>query len=127
MAAVLDIEKTFVTTWHHDLLHKPSKLQFSACIIKLIGSLHSNRKFIVTVEGEMFTPREIQAGAPQGSVLALSLYSVYINDTPQTLGVHLALIADEACAYTADPKEVMSSGSFNAASLQWGHGFSSGT
>jgi hypothetical protein len=106
MAAVfLDIEKAFDTTWHTGLLYKLSKLEFSAGIIKLISTFLSNRKFRVSVEGEMSTPREIQAGVPQGSVLSPTLYTVYINDAPQNPGVPLALFADDTCIYTTDRKE----------------------
>jgi hypothetical protein len=48
------------------------------------------------------TPKNIQAGVPQGSVLSPTLYSLYINDTPQTPGV---LFADDTCIYAADRKE----------------------
>jgi hypothetical protein len=77
-AVFLDIEKAFDTTWHPGLLYKLSKLEFSAQIIKLISSFLSNRKFRVSVEGEMSMPREMQAGVPQGSVLSPTLYSIYI-------------------------------------------------
>jgi hypothetical protein len=60
------------------------KLQFSTSLIKLIGSFLSQRKFRVSVEDEMSTPRYMQAGVPQGSVLSPTLYNLYINDTPQT-------------------------------------------
>jgi retron-type reverse transcriptase len=81
-AVFLDIEKAFDTTWHPGLLYKLTKLEFSARIIKLISSFLSNRKFRASVEGEVSTPREIQAGVPQGSVLSPALYSIYINDAP---------------------------------------------
>jgi hypothetical protein len=61
----LDIEKAFDTTWHSGLLYKLSKSEFSTSLIKLIGSFLSQRKFSVSVEGEMFTPREMQTGVPQ--------------------------------------------------------------
>jgi hypothetical protein len=57
------------------------------------------------MEGEMSTPREMQAGVPQGSVLAPVLYNLYINDVPRTPGVHLALFADDACIYSTDRRE----------------------
>jgi hypothetical protein len=41
----------------------------------------------------------------QCSVLAPTLYSLYINDTPQTPGVHLTLFADDTCIYGTDRKE----------------------
>jgi hypothetical protein len=57
------------------------------------------------VEGEMSTPRKMQAGLPQGSVLSPTLYNMYINDTPTTPGIHLALFADATSLYATDRKE----------------------
>jgi hypothetical protein len=56
-------------------------------------------------EGEMSMPRDIQAGVLQGFVLSPALFSMYINDVPQTHGVYLALFADDICLYTTDCKE----------------------
>jgi hypothetical protein len=61
--------------------------------------------FRVSVEGEMSTPRYMQAGVPQSSVLSSTLYNVHINDTPQTPCVNLALFADDTCLYATDRKE----------------------
>jgi hypothetical protein len=57
------------------------------------------------IEGELSTPRDIQAGVPQVTVLAPTLYNLYINDPPQTSGVYLALFANDTCTYTTDRKE----------------------
>jgi hypothetical protein len=59
-------------------------MEFSTSLIKLIISFLSQRKFSVSVEGEMSTPRKIRAGVPQGSVFFPTLYNMYINDAPQT-------------------------------------------
>jgi hypothetical protein len=56
-AVFLNIEKAFDTTCHPGLLYKLSKMHFSTSLIKLISSFLSNRKFRVSVEGEMSTPR----------------------------------------------------------------------
>jgi hypothetical protein len=93
---------------HTGLLHKLSKLQFSTSLIKLISSFLSERKFRDSVEGEMSTPREMQAGVPQGSVISPTLYNLYINDNPpppHTIGVNLALFANDTCIYATERKE----------------------
>jgi hypothetical protein len=74
-------------------------------LIKLISSLLSRRKFSVSAEGEILTPREMQAGVPQGSVLSPTLYNMYINDAPQPPEVYLALFADDTCLYATDGKK----------------------
>jgi hypothetical protein len=104
-ALFLDIEKASDTTWHTGLLYKTSKLQFPSNLTKLIYLFLTNRVFRVSVEGKLSTPREIQAGVPQGSVLVPKLYSLYINDTPRTPGVHLAVFADDTCIYATDRKQ----------------------
>jgi hypothetical protein len=57
------------------------------------------------VERELPTPPDIQTGVPQSSILSPTLCSLYINDTSQTLGVYLALFADDTCIYKTDLKE----------------------
>jgi hypothetical protein len=104
-AVFFDIEKAFDTTWHPGLPYKLSKLQFLNRLIKLISSFLSQRKFRVSVEGEISRPWYMQAGVPQGSVLVPPLSSWYINDTPQTSGVNLALFADDTCLCAKDHKE----------------------
>jgi hypothetical protein len=46
----------------------------------------------------------MQAGVPENTVLSI-LYNLYINDTPQTIGVNLALFADDICLYATERKE----------------------
>jgi hypothetical protein len=79
-AVFLGIEKAFDTTWHTGLLYKLSKLNFSTRIIQLIGS------FLLQENSES---QQQQAGVPQDSVLSPTLHKLYINDTPQTIGVNL--------------------------------------
>jgi hypothetical protein len=94
-AVLLDIEGAFDTTRHPRLLYKLSKLEFSASLIKLVSSSLSQRKFRVSVEGEMPAPKEMQSEMPQGSVLSLS----------QTPGVYLGLSADDTCVNPTDCRE----------------------
>jgi hypothetical protein len=53
----------------------------------------------------MPTPREIQAGVPQVSVLSPTLSSIYVNDAPQSTGVYLVLFVDDIGIYTTDQKK----------------------
>jgi hypothetical protein len=88
-AVFLDIEKA--------LLYKLTKFDFSVSLIKLISSFLYKRKFFVSVESEMSTPRITKAGVPQGSILSPTLFNMHVNDTPQAIGVHLAIFADDTC------------------------------
>jgi hypothetical protein len=78
-AVLLDIEKAFDSTLRPGLLYKLLKLKFSTSLIKLIGSFLSQRKFKISVEGEMSTLRVVQAGVPQGLVLYPTPFNMYIN------------------------------------------------
>jgi hypothetical protein len=41
----------------------------------------------------------------EGSVLSVTLYSIYTNDTPKTHGVFLSLFANDSCLYARDRKQ----------------------
>jgi hypothetical protein len=48
-----------------------------SCLINVIASFLTDRKFRVLVEGEFSPPRKIAAGVPHGSVLANFVQSIY--------------------------------------------------
>jgi hypothetical protein len=100
MAAVfLDIETAYDTTRRSGLLYKLSKLVFWVSLIKLLGPFFRNENS-VSVEGEMSTPRYMQAGVLQGSLLSPHYTAcTNINDMPQTVGVNLALFTEDTCLY----------------------------
>jgi hypothetical protein len=116
-AVFLDIEKAFDTLWHPGLLYKLSTMEFSTNLIKLISSFLLQRKFRVSVEGKMSTPRDIKAGVLQGSILSPTLYNLYINDTLQIVGINLALHADDTSLYATECKERLCPQKYYAGSL----------
>jgi hypothetical protein len=91
-ALFLDIEQAFDTTWRSGLLYKLSKLELSTNLIKLLGPFLSQSDFKVSVEGKMSTPRVMQAGVPQGSVLSPTL-SICISMMPPK---HVVTLAGES-------------------------------
>jgi hypothetical protein len=125
------IVNAFDTAWHPGLLCKLHKLNFSINLIKLIISFLSERKFTVSVEGEMSTHRKIQAGVPEGSILSPTLYNMYINVTPPP--EHYVFIFPSLpmiLVCTSMPqvaKKVMFSESCSASSVQLRRGVSAGT
>jgi hypothetical protein len=80
-------------------------MEFLTNQIKLISSWPSQRKFRVCGEGELPTSRNTKARVPQGSILSLTQYNSYMNDTPQAIDVHLVLFADDTCLYATHCKE----------------------
>jgi hypothetical protein len=87
------------------LLYKLSEIKFSISLIKLIGSFLSQRKFRVSVENEISTLKDIQAGVSQGFVLSPVLYSINMNDSSGTTGVYLGIFPDDTCIYVTHRKE----------------------
>jgi hypothetical protein len=53
------------------------------------------------VTKNFFAPLKV----PQDSVLALVLYSLYINDAPAAPGIHIALFAGDICVYATEKHE----------------------
>jgi hypothetical protein len=86
-AVFLDVEKAFDTTWHLGLLYKLYESNFSISLIKLVSSFLSQKKFGDLIEGEMFTPWDIQTGVPQGSVLSPTLVSIYIYSSNNLVSI----------------------------------------
>jgi hypothetical protein len=97
-ALFLDIEKVIDTTWHPGLLYELSKLKFSTSLIKVISSSVAAKTQSLE-RSQISTPRCMQTGVPQGSVLSPTPYNLYVNDTSQTIGLNLALFVDVTCLY----------------------------
>lgn len=92
---LLDIEKAFDSVWHDGLIHKLVKFGFPIYIVKLVKSFLEDRMFSVSINGTLSAPKNIPAGAPQGSVLSPTLYNIFIADMPIPLNCELALYVDD--------------------------------
>ncbi|GFT24805.1 probable RNA-directed DNA polymerase from transposon X-element [Trichonephila clavipes] len=80
----LDIAKAFDKIWHDGLLIKLIQLDFPPPLIKSIHSFLSDRTFRVRVDKTLSSPRPIRSSLPQGSLSSPLLFTLYVNDMPQT-------------------------------------------
>ena len=61
------------------------------------GRYLSNRKFKVNFNKTFSEPGKLLCGVPQGSILGLLLFLLYINDMLQAVKCELPLYADDTC------------------------------
>ncbi|GFT87322.1 RNA-directed DNA polymerase from mobile element jockey [Trichonephila clavipes] len=99
----LDIAKAFDKIWHDGLLIKLIRLDFPP-LIKSIHSFLSDRSFRVRVDKTLSSPRPIRSGLPQGSLSSPLLFTLYVNDMPQTGLSHLAMFADDTAIITQNKR-----------------------
>ena len=75
----LDIFKAFDRVWNAGLLHKLKSYGISRQIFVLISSFLSNRWLQVVLDGKSSHEYPVNAEVPQGSILGLTLFLLYIN------------------------------------------------
>ncbi|GFU96931.1 probable RNA-directed DNA polymerase from transposon X-element [Trichonephila clavipes] len=100
----LDIGKAFDKIWHDGLLIKLIRLDFPSPLIKSIHSFLSNRTFRVRVDKTLASPQPIRSGLPQESLSSPLLFTLYVNDVPQTDLSHLAMFADDTTIITQNKR-----------------------
>lgn len=94
-AVFLDVAQAFDRVWHEGLLSKMMTTKMPVYIIKLVASYLRRRSFRVHHQGAYSTTRPIEAGVPQGSLLAPTLFAIYIHDMPRSPNVMLGVYADD--------------------------------
>ena len=98
---LLDFSKAFDNVNHKLLLKKLRRLfNFSDSAIKLIGSYLKDRLQTVCSGKEFSDFIKLFKGVPQGSVLGPLLFSLYVNDLPNTVKeCNLHMYADDVQLY----------------------------
>ncbi|GBO17647.1 putative RNA-directed DNA polymerase from transposon BS, partial [Araneus ventricosus] len=94
-AIFLDIAKAVDEVWIEGLIHKLIAYNFPQYIIEIIQSYITNRHLTVLVKNSDSTPRKLQAGVPQGGILAPIIFVLYMNDIPQVRNIMISLYADD--------------------------------
>ena len=81
----LDISKAFDEVWHKGLLYRIKSYRVEGELLSLLEYYHRDRKQRVVLNDQNSVWRKINSGAPQGSVLGLLLFLIYINHLPDRI------------------------------------------
>jgi len=96
VVVALDISKAFDRVWHSSLLNKLQGLGVVDTLVKWIASFLEARSIAVRLDGTTSERHILQAGVPQGSVLAPVLFLVFINDLLSIANSDLHCYADDS-------------------------------
>ena len=97
---ILDFTKAFDTVPHQRLLKKLKHYGIDSNLHRWISSWLTERTQQVVVDGDYSSCKQVRSGVPQGTVLGLLMFLLYIND----IGDHLnhstiRLFADDCLLY----------------------------
>ena len=106
---LLDFSKAFDMVPHRRLAVKLDYYGIRGPTLRWIVSFLSNRQQAVAVNGSLSSWEQVTSGVPQGSVLGLALFLLYINDINRHLQSDIRLFADDSIIY----KEITSPSDHN--------------
>ena len=87
-AVALDISKAFDKVWYAGLLHKLKSYEISG------------QRFQVVLDGKSSREYPVNAAVPQGSILGLTLFLLYINDLSDDVYIMLDICSKRwKCIY----------------------------
>ena len=91
----LDISKAFDKVWHDGLIFKLKSYGVEGEPLLLLKNYLHNREQRVVLNGQTSEWKRIYSGVPQGSVLGLLLFLIYINDLSDGITSMCKIFADD--------------------------------
>ena len=101
-AVFLDRSKAFDTVDHSVLLWKLEHYYAIRGLLLLFENYLHRREQYTVVNKCRSQIQQINCGLPQGSILSLLLFSLYINDLPNVSNFKTTLISDDTCLILAN-------------------------
>ena len=96
---VMDLSKAFDKVPHNSLLYKLFKCGIDATTLQWMKSFLEKRTQSVVLAGELSHSVPVTSGVPQGSVLGLLMFLIFINDLPCYVKSRVRLFADDTVIY----------------------------
>ena len=100
----LDFRKAFDTVPHERLLVKLEAYGIGGSIVNWIRNFLVNRHQVVRVGEEISGKIAVKSGIPQGSILGPILFTIFINDLPDSVHSSCKIFADDTKIYNSHDK-----------------------
>ena len=95
----LDYAKAFDTVPHQRLLNQVESFGITGKTLQWIRSFLSNRKQKVRTNGVESSWSSVMSGIPQGSIMGPILFTLFVNDLPQSISSIISMFADDTKVY----------------------------
>jgi hypothetical protein len=81
---LLDIENDYDTVWIYGLLYKLIIFKLPTYLLWILKAFLEGRTFTVHLNEAFSSPKATPLGLPQGAVLSITLFALYVSDIPPT-------------------------------------------